>query len=206
MNGGLTKTRIEALTDGVFAIAMTLLVFGIRVPEVPSGSALALSHRLAKIWPHFLIYAISFINLSVYWVGHHGQFHYIRRTDRVLLWINLFFLLFVTFIPFSTALMGEYPNQPISVILYSANLSVVGLMLLAHWSYATSHRRLVDRDLDAKVVHLAKRRILVGIPIFLLALTLSFVNTKVSVALCAFVPVLYILPGHIDRYWMGKES
>ncbi len=89
--GGLGKTRVEALTDGVFAIAMTLLVFGITIPAVAQDApAAAFQQKLLELWPKFLTYGISFIVLGIYWVGHHNQFHYIRRTDRMLLWINIF--------------------------------------------------------------------------------------------------------------------
>ena len=79
---GLSKTRIEALTDGVFAIAMTLMVFDIKVPPVAQMDQLNLRHELIQLWPRFLAYVISFVMLGVYWVGHHNQYHYIRRTYR----------------------------------------------------------------------------------------------------------------------------
>jgi hypothetical protein len=88
LNSGLSKTRIEALTDGIFAIAMTLMVFDIKVPAVAQMNQLNLRHELIQLWPRFLAYVISFVMLGVYWVGHHNQYHYIRSTDRPLLWIN----------------------------------------------------------------------------------------------------------------------
>ena len=90
LTGGRSKTRIEALTDGVFAIAMTLLIFNIRVPEAAQGTDKALRQGLLQLWPSFLTYIISFVMLGVYWVGHHNQYHFIRRTDRVFLWTNIF--------------------------------------------------------------------------------------------------------------------
>src|ERR1700737_1299223 len=105
----LSRNRIEALTDGVFAVAMTLLVLDIKVPELPQPMATdELLRQLLALWPKFLSYVISFVILGVYWVGHHVQLSFIRRADRPLLWINILFLLWVALVPFSTALLGEY--------------------------------------------------------------------------------------------------
>src|SRR5260370_42083933 len=92
--GGLSKNRVETLVDGVFAIAMTLLIFNIKVPELPGGGKDPdLNRRLLALWPQFTSYAITFVMLAIYWVGHHNQFHFIRRVDRSLLWLNILFLM-----------------------------------------------------------------------------------------------------------------
>jgi len=109
---GLSKTRIEALTDGIFAIAMTLMVFDIKVAPVAHMDQWNLRHELIQLWPRFLAYVISFVMLGVYWVGHHNQYHYIRRTDRPFLWINIFFLMGVSLIPFSTSLLRAISRGP----------------------------------------------------------------------------------------------
>lgn len=200
--GGLGKTRVEALTDGVFAIAMTLLVFGITIPTVPQGSpATLLQQKLLQLWPKFLTYGISFIMLGIYWVGHHNQFHYITRTDRTLLWINLFFLMSIGLIPFSTTLLGQYPTQQTAVVFYGANLIVVGGILYAHWRYATNLHRLVAPDIHEEVIGLAKRRILMGPSAFLVAIGLSFFTTTGAIVLYALAPLLYLAPGRIDLHW-----
>src|SRR5215471_1982543 len=102
----LGRNRIEALTDGVFAVAMTLLVLDIRVPELHQPLATAeLPLKLLSLWPKFLSYTISFVILGVYWVGHHVQLSFIRRADRPLLWINILFLLWVALVPFPIGLL-----------------------------------------------------------------------------------------------------
>ena len=94
--GGLNKNRVETLVDGVFAIVMTLLVFDIRVPTIaPEEAARELPRQLIAMYPRFLAYVFSFVILGFYWVGHRAQMHYIRRTDRLLLWINILFLMSV---------------------------------------------------------------------------------------------------------------
>ena len=202
---GLSTTRLEALVDGVFAVAMTLLVLGLVVPREPvrlSGAVLSrhLVDDLVKLRFTALTYAISFVIAGVYWVGHHNQFPFIRRADRVLLWINIVFLMFVTCIPFSTGLRGAYPGQQIAVALYGGNLIAIGLVLYLQWWYATGGRRLTDPDLDPLVVRRAARRILTGPVAYLLAIGVSFVSPAVSIAIYVLVPLLYILPGRVDRH------
>jgi len=201
---GLATNRLEALVDGVFAVVMTLLVLDIKVPH-PANPA-DLLQDLSKLRSTLLSYALSFVIAGVYWVGHHNQFAYIRRTNRPLLWINILFLMCVAFIPFSAALLAAYPGQRIAVIIYGANLIVVGLVLYLHWWYATTSHRLVDADLDPHVVRLATTRILMAPVIYVVAIGLSFVpsvGTALSISIYVLVPVLYILPGHIDRHLLG---
>jgi uncharacterized membrane protein len=137
---------------------------------------------------------------AVYWVGHHNQFAVIRRTDRVLIWINILFLMGVTGIPFSTALLGAYPDQQIAVVIYGGNLIAIGLVLYGHWRYATDNQRLTDSDLDPLLVRRAARRILIGPSAYLLAIGLSFLSPAASIAIYALVPVYFILPGRVDRH------
>lgn len=208
--GGLGTSRLEALVDGVFAVVMTLLVLDIKVPlPVTSYNMAHLLQKLVALRPTLLSYAISFVIAGIYWVGHHNQFAYIRRTDRPLLWINILFLMCVVFIPFSTALLAAYPGQRIAVDVYGGNLIVVGLVLYLHWWYATRGHRLVAADMDPHVVHLAARRILMAPAIYLVAIGLSFVpavSTAWSIGLYVLVPVLYIVPGHIDRHLLGRHD
>ena len=199
--------RLEALVDGVFAVVMTLLVLDITVPSPTQPHAVAhLVRNLMALKPTVLSYALSFVIAGIYWVGHHNQFAYIRRTDRPLLWINILFLMCVAFIPFSAALLARYPEQRVAVIVYGANLIVVGLVLYLHWWYATRNHRLVDADLDPHVVRLATTRILMAPVIYVAAIGLSFLNTAVSIGIYILVPMLYILPGHIDRHLLGLHD
>jgi uncharacterized membrane protein len=194
---GLGKNRVEALTDGVFAIAMTLMIFNIRVP---SGPPAQMPHRLLALWPSFMSYAVSFIVLGIYWIGHHNHFHTLRRTDRNSLWINLAFLLAVTLIPFSTSLLGEYPDQQVAVVLYGLNLILVGLLLYAHFWYASRKGGLSDIPQNAELNTLAERRILTGPVVCLFIMGVSFFKPRLSTLLYGLVPVFYIFPGKIDRH------
>ena len=203
----LGRNRIEALTDGVFAVAMTLLVLDIKVPELQQPLATAeLPLKLLSLWPKFLSYTISFVILGVYWVGHHVQLSFIRRADRPLLWINILFLLWVALVPFSTALLSEYATTRIAIAIYGANLIAIGLTLALHWWYATTENRHVDPDIDRGLVRGAMYRTLMGPLVYVIAIGLSFFRAEVSLALYALVPMLYILPGRIDIHWGGRRQ
>jgi uncharacterized membrane protein len=198
----LSRNRIEALADGVFAVAMTLLVLDIKVPELQSPSATAeLPLKLLALWPKFLSYLISFVILGVYWVGHHMQLSFIRRADRPLLWINILFLLWVALVPFSTALLSEYSKTRVAIAIYGANLIAIGLTLSLHWWYATAETRHVDPDIHPNLVRSAMKRTLMAPLIYVIAIALSFFKAELSLILYALVPILYILPGRIDIHW-----
>lgn len=135
----LGKNRIEALSDGVFAIAMTLLVLEIHVPELPANASnLQLGPALVHLWPKFLSYGVSFISLGVYWVAHHNMYHLIRRSDRVLLWLNLLFFLFAAFLPFSTSVLNDFRQTQVAPLFFGANLTIIGWLLFLQWAYASS--------------------------------------------------------------------
>lgn len=198
----LGRNRVEALTDGVFAVAMTLLVLDIKVPELEQAVASAeLPYRLLALWPKFLSYAISFVILGVYWVGHHLQLSFIRSADRPLLWINILFLLWVALVPFSTALLSEYTKHRLAIAVYAGNMIAIGLTLALHWWYATAKRRHVDPDVHPGLVRAAMSRVLMGPLLYMVAIVLSFFSPEWSLGLCALVPILYILPGRLDIHW-----
>ncbi|MBV8584937.1 MAG: DUF1211 domain-containing protein [Verrucomicrobia bacterium] len=201
----LSRNRIEALTDGVFAVAMTLLVLDLRVPELqPSLDISQLPARLLALWPKFLSYAISFVILGVYWVGHHIQLSFIRRADRPLLWINLLFLLWVALVPFSTALLSEYPAAQAAITVYGLNLIAIGLTLALHWWYATVEARHVDADIHPGLVRGALLRTLMAPALYIVAIVASFFRPELSLLIYALVPVLYILPGRVDAHWSKR--
>ena len=162
--------------------------------------------KLLALWPKFLSYTISFVILGVYWVGHHVQLSFIRRVDRPLLWINVFFLLWVALVPFSTALLSEYSNTRLAIAIYGANLIAIGLTLALHWWYATTESRHVDPDISPGLIRAAMYRTLMAPLVYVIAIGLSFFRAEVSLALYALVPILYILPGRIDIHWGGRHQ
>ena len=198
---GISTRRLEAFSDGVFAIVITLLVLEIRVPQIPHPHAdVELFHLLLRMWPKFLSFAVSFVIVGIFWVGHHNIFHVIRHTDRALLWLNLFFLLCVAFIPFPTALMGEYVGVPAAVVPYGLTLMATGLTLYLLWWYATFRRRLVSPDLDPAFVRMVSRRTLAGPLLYVLAILLSLVSARITLLVYALIPLYFILPHRLDPH------
>lgn len=130
----MNKTRLEAFSDGVFAIVITLLILDIRLPEVDYAH---LGQALRDILPRILSYVLSFIVIGLYWIAHHNSFQLVSKTNRPFLWMNLFALLFISFIPFPTSLMGRYPYQTIPVMIYGLNLlavNIIGFLMLTYIS------------------------------------------------------------------------
>ena len=200
--GGFSKTRLETLTDGVFAIVMTLLVLEIAVPQLShSEVATELPRQLFELWPIILRYVTSFIILGFFWIANDEKFHYIKRANRTLLWITIFYLMFVAFIPFSTALLGEYGDQQISVIIYGINITIVGSWVYVQWWYATKDHRLVDSDLDLDFIRIMSRRYLVGPIMYLVAIAVSFASIETSYALYIATLLYYLLPVRKDKSW-----
>jgi uncharacterized membrane protein len=190
--------RLAALSDGVFAIAITLLVFSLDVPEtVPPGGLIAL---VPEFLPKLLGHVVTFAILGIFWVGHHNTFIYVRRHDRTLLWLNNLFLLFVAIMPFPASLIVKYGNDRVAVISYASTLMLAGLSLELIWRYSTQHRRLVAHDLDPELIAFFHRRILMAPLIYLLAIALSFVSIAGAKMLFLVVAIVYIVPNPLDRY------
>lgn len=193
--------RIAELTDGVFAIVMTLLVLGIDVPEIPEERLNEqITDTVLNLWPRMLVYVISFLNLGIFWMGHHSQFHFMRRVDRTLLWLNILFLMMVSLVPFTTRLVGRYGNQEISLWLYGANFILISLLLLVNWRHA-ARKGLLEDDTGADTIAGATRWILVGPALYAVGIGLSFLDTRLSLALFMLIPILHLLPGPIHIHW-----
>jgi uncharacterized membrane protein len=183
--------RLETLTDGIFAIAMTILVFGLVIPNNTTPSTLA--HDLASLWPNLLSLMVSFVILGVYWVATHTQFRYIRRADHLLIWLNIFYLLGVSLLPFSAGLLGRFPGERIAVIIYGCNLLLCLLFHLGMWLHAPRGKHLVEADLDPGFISFGTRLALFPAVGYLLAIAVSFLTPVASLVLYAVVPVPYIL-------------
>jgi uncharacterized membrane protein len=155
----ISKHRVEALTDGVFAIVMTLLVLEVAVPHLSqSNVANELPNELLKLWPVILSYVTSFIILSMLWITYHYKYFYIKIVNPPLLWITIFYLMSIAFVPFSTSLLGRYGDQQISVIIYGINIIIIGAWSNLDWWYATKNHRMVESDLDSTFIKIMRKR------------------------------------------------
>ncbi len=204
----MSKHRLEAFSDGVFAIAITILVLNLKLPEIVKTANLNhdLWRAIVDQWPRLLSYAISFGIVGLYWVGHHLMFHYIRHTDRMFLFINNLYLMVIAFMPFPAALLGQYGTTQAAIIVYAATLIVAGQLFNGLWRYATRHHRLVDPNLSDRVIRLVKKIISVAPVIYLAAIGLSFINPRLSLIMFVITPLLYIVPGPIDRLMSAEEE
>ena len=200
---GLKTDRVETLADGIFAVAMTLLVLAFHVPPrlAEAQSVLDVFRQFADQVPTLLAYIMSFLLLGVYWVSHHVQFHYIRFANRTLLWINVVFFLLIVLVPFTTQLIGLYWYKPTMALLYGGQLILIALVIALHWWYGTRSHQLTGTSIDRHLVRSGLRRILVAPAICLIAIALCWFNPLISIICYACIPVYYVLPGHLDEHW-----
>ena len=176
------RDRVVNLSDGVFAIAITLLVLDIRAPDIPENMVDSrLPGALLSLWPNYLGYILSFVGISAFWLIHHSIFRPIRGYDRILLYLNFLFLMVVAFMPFPTSLLGEYGDHQLPVAIYAATLAVGRLLLTAiHW-YSARNDRLVDEPQDPATVRYFLIRGLAIPAIFLLSIAISFFSVSVAI-------------------------
>jgi uncharacterized membrane protein len=161
-NGGMSTHRLEALTDGIYAIAMTLLVLNIDVPSVSQGTAAeALPSFLLSNWPQFTNYAIAFVVLAGFWTVHHKQFHSIRYLNGGMLWLNVLSLLFVALVPFTTSLAGDYHWVLLSSIIFDVNFLIIGMIYVLQWVYVSRDRERFLHEVDPRRIAVGMRRVLV---------------------------------------------
>jgi uncharacterized membrane protein len=186
--------RIVALTDGVYAIVMTILVLELSVPIVMDTAVnKELSHGLLEMWSEFLIYGLSFFVLGVFWLMHHFIFDSIKQYDPALSWINIFFLMCTGLIPFSTALFGAYGAERITALIYGINIFFGFLGLWGLWLYATVGNRLVNSDVDQSMKKGGNMMAITYLTIILIALGISFINPLISFILYFLIVVAVII-------------
>ena len=168
--------RLLALSDGVFAFAITLLILNIILPD--STTKAELQQALIALWPKYLAFLISFLVIGLYWIVHVRQFRAIRKYNTGLLWLNLIFLMFIVLIPFSTNVLSNFQGTA-SVILYAANMACAGFMATGLWIYAI-RSKLVDTQLGSAQARRGIIMNLVAPVIFTLSIGLAFVNADLA--------------------------
>ena len=201
------KGRLESLTDGVFAIIMTILVFNISVPELilfTEGDLASerLSAKFADLWPDFLAYVISFSTLGAFWVAHHRIFRWIICVNRPLIWINISFLMVIGLVPFSTTILTQYLHSQHSIFVFSFNAILAGLLIYAIYYYVKRNIELVDKSVQALIEKSSSRRVLATVLTYSVSIIFSFIYLPVSMFLLLLVLVPEIIP---DRYF-GRKS
>jgi uncharacterized membrane protein len=135
-NDYISKNRLEALVDGVFAFAMTLLAVGLAVPAIPKAEAAAeLPQYISTMFPEFLSFVIAFFILASFWIVHHEHFHFLRSVNKTVLWLNILILIFVVLVPFSKNLAGDYSHVQIANLIFHFNMLILGLLFFTQWQY-----------------------------------------------------------------------
>jgi uncharacterized membrane protein len=183
--------RLEAFSDGVLAIAITLLVLEIKVPHlVAPDDALEALAALAALTPKFLGYLLSFFFIAVFWVNHHRFFRLIERVDGRLLWLNILLLLALSFIPFPTAMIGEYPGNPTCLALFAVVLMLAGIAFNLMWRQARA-RQLFHAGVAPALVDSAAVRGLIGPVAYGLAAIIAYLLPAAAWAIFILVPLVY---------------
>lgn len=188
--------RLEAFSDGVIAIAITLLILEIKVPtDLPEGTGLW--NALARLWPSYLALVTSFTLILILWINHHRMFIHIWRTDTTLFLLNGGVLLCITTLPFTTALVAEYLQKPeaqIAAIIYNGNFIVMAIFFNSLWLYATYKDRLLNPAADQAGVKALTRQYRFGIPGYVIILLISLINFPISLALSIAMAVFFTFP------------
>ena len=188
--------RVEAFSDGVFAIAITLLVLTFTVPT----KGAPLSHALAHQWPSYFAYVVSFLTVGIMWANHHNVMQQIGRVDRTFLLITVVFLMFVAFVPYPTRVVAEFirtDDRRAAALFYGIAFTCTALSWAALWFYAALGNRLIAGDADPRVVSGITRSFLPGTLLYGGATLLAFVSATASLVLYAAIALFYALESAI---------
>jgi uncharacterized membrane protein len=185
-------SRVEAFSDGVFAIAITLLILAVGIDRAPHGD---LGTYLLDLWPAYLAYAVSFLTIGIMWVNHHLLFDNFASVDRPLLLLNILLLMLIAFVPFPTRIAAEFARSEVdrrnAALLYGITMTATAIVFFALWMYG-SHR-LLRADADPVVVSGITRSYLPGTPLYASATLLAFVSSIASLVMFAAIALFYAL-------------
>ena len=197
----MNKARIEALSDGVFSIAMTLLVIEIHVPVLPDGaySMISLWTSLLHIFPSIASYVVSFTVLAMYWTSHHALFHFFTKTvNRTLVQLNMLYLMLLALIPFSTALLASYHTNLLAVWVYGMNILAMGAAQYLLFIYALRSKEVEIHEISSRTMTQAKIRALLTPSFALIAMFVAVVSEPLAFLLFIFPVVFNLIPGSLD--------
>jgi TMEM175 potassium channel family protein len=194
---GQSAERLAALSDGVFAVAMTLLVLDLHVPSLePIHSEAELFHALLELLPRILVYMMSFLTLGIFWVGQQTQLNHLSCSDRSLTWLHLGFLFCVSLMPFSTQFMASFITFRTTLVFYWLNILLLGIMLFLTWRYSVrSH--LCHENIEPERLDWISRRIVIAQALYAFGAALCIINTYWSIAFILLVQVNYAIAPRI---------
>jgi uncharacterized membrane protein len=190
----MTTNRLEAFSDGVFAIAITLLVLELNIPTGDN-----LWHQLKEEWPSFASFFVSFWVIGIIWVNHHGVVDHLKRADRGVMYLNLLVLLTVVFIPFPTALLAEHlksgADEEVAAVVYSGAFLAMAIAFGFLWTYITRHRELLGVELSNEEIRRTSITFLIGNPFYALAVGIAFISPAVVLVIIALLALYYAVAG-----------
>jgi uncharacterized membrane protein len=196
--------RVAALSDGVFAIIITILVLEIAVPANLSHKSL--STVLEDLRPTFVAWVVSFLIAGMYWVAHRDLFARLRAVNRDLVWLNLIFLLPASLIPFGASMLGEYPNEPIALHIYGVIMIAVSVMRLIMYGYVVRRPQLLWADAVGERTGLGFDLAAIPIVVYMIAMLVAPLAPPVSIALFFAVPIVYFLAVTVLRERSGTSA
>jgi len=199
--------RLEAFSDGVIAVAITLLALEIKVPPIDEGGALL--GRLIEQWPIYLAFLLSFATIGIMWVNHHRLFTVIRRVDHNFLILNALLLMGITLVPFTSALVGEYighEGEEIAAMIYSGVFVVIAVFFNLMWWYAARHNWVVLEGENLRMARVINRQYRFGPLYYLIALILAPFSVFLSIGLNIALAIYFALPANVVKYLIFREE
>jgi uncharacterized membrane protein len=185
--------RVEAFSDGVFAIAITLLILAVGIDQALAQGNL--KHQLLHLWPAYIAYAVSFLTIGIMWVNHHQIFRHFERVDRPVLLLNILLLMCISFTPFPTRVVAQHAqnagDREAAAVLYGLTMTFTAICFFSVWIYGS--RRLLRADTDMREVSGITRSYAPGAPIYALATAIAFVNSIASLILFGAIAVFYAI-------------
>jgi len=196
---GRSLERLAALSDGIFAVAMTLLVLDIHVPSAEAiHSEAELCHALTAMAPQWIAYLMSFLTLGIFWAGQQTQLNHIREGNRDLSWIHLGFLFTITMLPLSTRLLAEFITYRTALLLYWLNILLPGVMLYWSWKYAT-RKELIKDETTEEVRGAICRRVVIAQSLYAFGALLCLINNYVSIGFIVLVQLNYAVAPRFSK-------
>lgn len=191
----IPTTRIEAFSDGVFAIVMTLLSFQFKVPKFTIGASIHKNYyELLHVSSNFISFVFSFIFVAVFWVTHHQLFHSIKEADRRLLWHNIHLLFWITMIPFPTGMVGDYPEVPLAAISLAIVLLMVSISSYMVRNYSYGQAALINENSSARAIKGGLSKNMLAISFNIIAIPSAFISVYLSYSFLLVVLVLFSIP------------
>lgn len=172
----IDENRVVNFSDAVFAFAATLLVLKIDLPPVVHPQDAEFIRAFTLLWPQYFANIISFLIIGYYWLNHHAIFGLLKKYDFTIVWLNIIFLIFISFLPFPIDLYGDYMTTPFIVAVYSASLALVGYLLTGLWWYASYKNRLVGKELGQKRINYYLARNLIAPLVFTMSIPLVYIH------------------------------